>query len=224
MLIRGILFHPPFFPGVSRSPAHDDHEDPSVLKRLHGTFMVIAWLFFNSLGNTVARYFKKTWTNRQYFGMPLWIFYHRVYMVACWALTCAAIVCIIVDLEAIKAHAHAIVGLTTFVLVFIQPILGLASPGQPQPRAVLRFVHALVGHTAYILAVTNMFLGVGLQEARISSVMYGLLAGALAIHVLAHVVFNVSIPSTEPSRRPTTFVNGYFTLRPQHADIRFSNI
>uniref|UniRef100_A0AAG5D5C4 ascorbate ferrireductase (transmembrane) n=1 Tax=Anopheles atroparvus TaxID=41427 RepID=A0AAG5D5C4_ANOAO len=171
--------------------AHDDHEDPSVLKRLHGTFMVIAWLFFNSLGNTVARYFKKTWTNRQYFGMPLWIFYHRVYMVACWALTCAAIVCIIVDLEAIKAHAHAIVGLTTFVLVFIQPILGLASPGQPQPRAVLRFVHALVGHTAYILAVTNMFLGVGLQEARISSVMYGLLAGALAIHVLAHVVFNV---------------------------------
>lgn len=35
---------------------HDhDHDHPSVLLRLHGTLMVVAWLFFNSLGNTVAR-------------------------------------------------------------------------------------------------------------------------------------------------------------------------
>lgn len=172
---------------------HGDHVDPSVLKRLHGTFMVIAWLFFNSLGNTVARYFKKTWTNRQYFGMPLWIFYHRIYMVACWTLTTASIICIIVDLETIKGHAHAIIGLTTFVLVFIQPILGMAGSGQQQqrPMAILRILHVLIGHTAYILAVTNMFLGVGLKEANISSIMYGMLGGALAIHVLAHVVFNV---------------------------------
>lgn len=36
-----------------------------------------------------------------------------------------------------------------------------------------------------------MFLGVGLEAAHISSVMYGLVGGALAIHVLAHVAFNV---------------------------------
>ncbi|XP_053676299.1 putative ferric-chelate reductase 1 homolog [Anopheles nili] len=170
---------------------HLDHAEPSVLKRLHGTLMIVAWLFFNSLGNTVARYFKNTWTTRQYFGVPVWMFYHRVYMTACWVLTCAGIICIFIDLEGFESHAHGIVGLATFVLVFVQPILGLMRPSQQQPQLVLAFLHGLLGHVAYILAVTNMFLGVGLESARISTTMYGLLAGALAIHVLAHGAFNV---------------------------------
>lgn len=168
---------------------HDDH--PSVLKRLHGTLMVIAWLFFNSLGNTVARYFQKTWTNRQYFGVPVWNFYHRIYMMACWTLTCAAIICIFIDLEGFEAHAHGIVGLATFVLVFVQPILGLMRPPQQQAQSAIKILHSLLGHAAYILAVTNMFLGVGLESAHISSTMYGLLGGAVGVHILAHIAFNV---------------------------------
>ncbi|XP_041769842.1 putative ferric-chelate reductase 1 homolog [Anopheles merus] len=171
---------------------HDhDHDHPSVLLRLHGTLMVVAWLFFNSLGNTVARYFKTTWTTRRYFGVPVWNFYHRIYMMASWILTCAAIVCIFVDVQGFEAHAHSIVGLATFALVFIQPILGLMRPSQQPAQSAIRILHTLLGHAAYILAVTNMFLGVGLEAAHISSVMYGLLAGAVGIHVLAHVAFNV---------------------------------
>uniref|UniRef100_A0A182N1N8 ascorbate ferrireductase (transmembrane) n=1 Tax=Anopheles dirus TaxID=7168 RepID=A0A182N1N8_9DIPT len=170
---------------------HSDHEHPSVLKRLHGTLMVVAWLFFNSLGITVARYFKKTWTNKQYFGVPVWSFYHRIYMIACWALTCAAIICIFIDLEGFEAHAHGVVGLATFALAFVQPFVGLLRPPQQQAQSAIRILHGLLGHAVYILAVTNMFLGVGMEVAQISSVMYGLLGGALAIHVLAHAAFNV---------------------------------
>lgn len=47
-----------------------------------------------------------------------------------------------------------------------------------------------------------MFLGIGLEPAHISSVMYGLLAGAVGIHVLAHVAFNVS-PLCLPTPSPT---------------------
>ncbi|XP_052873579.1 putative ferric-chelate reductase 1 homolog [Anopheles cruzii] len=166
-------------------------EHPSVLKRLHGTFMVIAWLFFNSLGISVARYFKQTWINRQHFGVSRWIFYHRVYMSCCWILTSAAIIFIFIDLKGYKASAHAAVGLTTFAICFLQPILGLLSPPQQQARNALQFLHRIVGHVAYILAVTSMFLAVGLQAARISKTMYGLLAGSIFIHVLAHIMFNI---------------------------------
>ncbi|XP_049299019.1 putative ferric-chelate reductase 1 homolog isoform X1 [Anopheles funestus] len=186
-----LILSPPIRASSNVTGHSHDHDHPSVLKRLHGTFMVIAWLFFNSLGNTVARYFKKTWTNRQYFGVPVWIFYHRVYMMACWTLTCAAIICIFIDLEGFEAHAHSIVGLATFALVFVQPILGLIRPPQQQAQSAIRILHSLLGHGAYILAVTNMFLGVGLESAHISSVMYGLVGGALGVHVLAHAAFNV---------------------------------
>ncbi|XP_050092494.1 putative ferric-chelate reductase 1 homolog [Anopheles aquasalis] len=165
--------------------------NPSVLKRLHATFMVIAWLFFNSLGTSIARYFQTTWTNKQYFGVSRWMFFHRAYMGCCWALTCAAIIFIFIDLEGFKAHAHAIVGLVTFALCFLQPILGLAAPSQTTARSAIKLLHRVFGNLAYILAVTNMFLGVGLEEAKISNTMYGMLGGALAIHILAHVTFNI---------------------------------
>uniref|UniRef100_A0A182LYZ4 ascorbate ferrireductase (transmembrane) n=1 Tax=Anopheles culicifacies TaxID=139723 RepID=A0A182LYZ4_9DIPT len=117
--------------------------------------------------------------------------YHRVYMMASWTLTCAAIICIFIDLEGFEAHAHSIVGLATFALVFVQPILGLMRPPQQQAQSAIRILHSLLGHAAYILAVTNMFLGVGLESAHISSEMYGLVGGALGVHVLAHIAFNV---------------------------------
>uniref|UniRef100_A0A182UKB8 Cytochrome b561 domain-containing protein n=1 Tax=Anopheles melas TaxID=34690 RepID=A0A182UKB8_9DIPT len=120
------------------------------------------------------------------------LMYHRIYMMASWILTCAAIVCIFVDVQGFEAHAHSIVGLATFALVFIQPILGLMRPSQQPVQSAIRILHTLLGHAAYILAVTNMFLGIGLEAAHISSVMYGLLAGAVGIHVLAHVAFNFS--------------------------------
>ncbi|ETN60734.1 hypothetical protein AND_007634 [Anopheles darlingi] len=165
--------------------------NPSVLKRLHATFMVVAWLFFNSLGTSLARYFQNTWTNKQYFGVSRWMFFHRAYMGCCWTLTCAAIIFIFIDLEEFKAHAHAIVGLITFALCFLQPILGMATPSQTKARTTIKLLHRVFGNLAYILAVTNMFLGVGLEEAKISNAMYGLLGGTLAIHILAHVMFNI---------------------------------
>lgn len=73
-------------------------------------------------------------------------------MMASWILTCAAIVCIFVDVRGFEAHAHSIVGLATFALVFIQPILGLMRPSRQPAQSAIRILHTLLGHAAYILA------------------------------------------------------------------------
>ena len=47
--------------------------DPKgVLKQLHGSFMVIAWLMAASTGLLMPRYMKKTWVGKQFMKKDLW--------------------------------------------------------------------------------------------------------------------------------------------------------
>ncbi|XP_058464980.1 putative ferric-chelate reductase 1 homolog [Malaya genurostris] len=167
-----------------------DLPDPTVLIKLHGTFMVIAWILFSSVGGAVARYFKKTWVTEQYFGGDAWFLYHRMYMFFTWLLTCSGFIIIFIDMDGWQDTAHAILGTITFVLCFLQPILGAASPAR-QPRKIVRFFHILSGNVSYYLAVINMFLAVGLKSANLPEALYGWIAGGLALHLLAHGAFNV---------------------------------
>ena len=43
-----------------------------VLKQLHGSFMVIAWLMAASTGLLMPRYMKKTWVGKQFMKKDLW--------------------------------------------------------------------------------------------------------------------------------------------------------
>ncbi len=43
-----------------------------VLKQLHGSFMVIAWLMAASVGMLMPRYMKKTWVSKQFMKKDLW--------------------------------------------------------------------------------------------------------------------------------------------------------
>lgn len=43
-----------------------------VLKQLHGSFMVIAWLIAASIGVLMPRYMKKTWVGKQLMGKDMW--------------------------------------------------------------------------------------------------------------------------------------------------------
>lgn len=42
------------------------------LVKLHGTFMVTAWMLAASCGMLVARYYKLTWVGKQIGGKDLW--------------------------------------------------------------------------------------------------------------------------------------------------------
>ena len=43
-----------------------------MLKQLHGSFMVIAWLMAASTGLLMPRYMKKTWVGKQFMKKDLW--------------------------------------------------------------------------------------------------------------------------------------------------------
>jgi hypothetical protein len=43
-----------------------------VLKQLHGSFMVIAWLMAASVGMLMPRYMKKTWVGKEFMKKDLW--------------------------------------------------------------------------------------------------------------------------------------------------------
>ncbi|XP_029708302.2 putative ferric-chelate reductase 1 homolog [Aedes albopictus] len=167
-----------------------DLPDPTVLIKLHGTFMIIAWILFSSIGTTVARYFKKTWIAKQYFGGEAWFLHHRVYMFFTWLLTCCGFIIIFIDMDGWQDHAHAVVGLITFILCFLQPIFGAARPPE-DVRKIFRLVHVVSGHLAYVLAVINMFLAMSLTTAKMPEEMYGLFGAAVGFNFVIHIVFNV---------------------------------
>ncbi|XP_055537536.1 putative ferric-chelate reductase 1 homolog [Wyeomyia smithii] len=167
-----------------------DLPDEAILIKLHGTFMVIAWLLFASLGDAVARYFKKTWVNERYFGGEAWFLYHRVYMFFTWLLTCSGFILIFIDMDGWQDNAHSVLGTIAFGLCFLQPIFGAMSP-PGHPRQVARILHLISGHVAYYLAVINMFLAVGLKKSNLTEEFYGWFAGALAVHIFANVAYNV---------------------------------
>lgn len=48
-----------------------------ILMRLHGLFMVVAWLGFAGTGMLFARYFRQTWVGKPVGGKDLWFQAHR---------------------------------------------------------------------------------------------------------------------------------------------------
>jgi len=53
-----------------------------ILKQLHGSLMVIAWLMAASVGVLMPRYMKKTWVGKQFMKKDLWFvvsFFTRIH-------------------------------------------------------------------------------------------------------------------------------------------------
>ena len=48
------------------------HQTSGMLKRIHGSLMVAAWLIAASVGMMFPRYMKKTWTGKQWLGKDRW--------------------------------------------------------------------------------------------------------------------------------------------------------
>lgn len=114
-----------------------------VLKQLHGSFMVIAWLMAASAGVLMPRYMKKTWVGKQFMKKDLWfvvscsldkcirkptIFhdffsvkllqFHQGLMVLAWCLTVVGFIIIFVDVggwvsESVSENPHPLIGCIT---------------------------------------------------------------------------------------------------------------
>lgn len=126
-----------------------------LLLRLHGAFMIIAWIGTASIGILMARYFKQTWVGSQLCGKDQWFAWHRMFMVLTWLLTIAGFIIIFVEIKGWSSvdNPHAILGCITTFLCFIQPIGAAFRPApNSKRRPFFNWGHWLGGNLAHILA------------------------------------------------------------------------
>ncbi|XP_030765696.1 putative ferric-chelate reductase 1 homolog [Sitophilus oryzae] len=165
-----------------------------LLIRLHGCFMLAAWLGTASIGILLARYYRQTWVGHQMFGKDMWFAWHRTFMVLTWALTIVAFVLIFVELKAWSGEnkPHAILGTVTTILCFIQPIGAYfrPHPGTPK-RAIFNWLHWGIGNAAHIVAIVTLFFAVKLTKAELPEFVDWILVAYVVIHVISHLVLSV---------------------------------
>ncbi|EFX80429.1 hypothetical protein DAPPUDRAFT_304120 [Daphnia pulex] len=168
------------------------------LVKLHGIFMVTAWMLAASCGLLLARYYKLTWVGQQIMGKDLWFVYHTILMMVTWTLTMIAFILIFSELGGwtsipAKQNPHAVIGLITTLLAFIQPIMAYFRPHPDGPRRyIFNWAHWLVGKAAHVLGVVCIFLAVGLDKAAIPYWVTWLIVVYSVIYILSHIILTLS--------------------------------
>lgn len=167
------------------------------LLKLHGCCMVLAWLGTASLGILLARYFRQTWVGKQLGGKDIWFAYHRIFMITTWVLTVIGFILILIEVGGWSTtgdNPHAITGIITVVLCFIQPFGAYFRPHPgTKRRPLFNWLHWGVGNAAHILGIVTIFFAVYLQKAELPSWSVYILAAFVAFHVVMHLVLTLTI-------------------------------
>nr|CAD7460611.1 unnamed protein product [Timema tahoe] len=165
-----------------------------LLLRLHGAFMIAAWIGAASVGILLARYFKQTWVGKPFCGKDQWFAWHRILMLLVWSLTIAAFVLIFVELKSWSSedNPHAILGTVTTLLAFFQPIGALFRPHPgSRRRPIFNWLHWLLGNMAHILAIVTIFFAIELSKAQLPEWTTWILVVYVAFHVAMQFVLSV---------------------------------
>ncbi|XP_075985959.1 putative ferric-chelate reductase 1 homolog [Anticarsia gemmatalis] len=168
-----------------------------LLLKLHGCCMVIAWLATSSLGLLLARYFRQTWVGKQLGGKDIWFAWHRIFMVGTWLLTVVGFILILIDVGGWSyagGNPHAVTGIITVILCFIQPIGAYFRPHPgTKRRPIFNWVHWGIGNAAHILGIITIFLAVYLPKAELPPWSVYILAAFVAFHVVMHLVLSFTV-------------------------------
>jgi len=187
----------------------------NILLRLHGAFMITAWLGSASLGMIVARYFKQTWTSTQCCKKDMWFFVHRTMMVLTWCLNMAAFIMIFKEREwkwsiPIGDNPHAVLGCVTTFLCFIQPIMALMRPHPGTTmRPIFNWLHWFVGNAAQIVAIVTIFYAVELDKAELPQQTDYLLIAFVIFHAIIHLVLSCVMCKSDSRSKYAQTKNGY---------------
>jgi hypothetical protein len=71
--------------------------ETSWLAKVHGSLMIIAWVFLASIGIMIARFYKPMWSNRPIGKLRVWFTFHRPVQMAVLALSLLGLLAILID-------------------------------------------------------------------------------------------------------------------------------
>lgn len=203
------LLDPINFLGVGgNSTAVDNTESFQNILVAHGLLFFIAWGIAPFIGIFVARYLKNI--------MGVW--WYRVHVAMLLGVTgvfsLISFILIVVNVE--EPHfdgTHQKMGLTIFILMFLQFALGFVSNAlwTPERKAVpwWDMVHWYFGRSLLILAVVNMFLGMMEYTEATGESITGLRIGywvwigiMFAVMIAGHFYFGGTQHHVETSNKP----------------------
>jgi len=179
--------------------------DISLLKKIHGSLMITAWLLASSVGMLFPRYMKNTWVGQRWMGKDRWFLVHQGLMSLCWLLTCTGFVVIFIDLRgwvslSIAQEPHPLIGCITTGLAFIQPFMAFVRPLPSSPnRVVFNWAHRCVGYSAHLLAIVCIFLAVDMEAAQLPAETYWILGVHVITYVLVHCWLSVMMYKNQKS-------------------------
>jgi len=182
-----------------------------ILLKLHGLFMLMAWLGCAGAGMVMARYFKQTWKGKQIFGADRWFQAHRLLMVCTVILSVVAVVVIVMEvgvtplaMEHLSRNAHPVIGLVCVILAIAQPIMAAFRPHPGDSgRKLFNWAHWAVGNMAHVFGICAIFLAGNLAKANLTSTEWWswVLLAYVVFHVLSHLIFSALWAKAENSSR-----------------------
>ncbi|XP_055929257.1 putative ferric-chelate reductase 1 homolog isoform X2 [Argiope bruennichi] len=169
--------------------------------KIHGTFMVTAWVGLVSIGILLARHFKPSWENRTLCGVKIWFALHRGLMLVALTFVVIAFIVIFVHKNGWNYETdnpHAVLGCIATVLGLLQPIMALFRPGPDHPkRPIFNWLHLTVGNVAQLLAVVAIFYAKKLETSGLGDYFYAVMAVFVIVYLLFHLFFQVHTWTSE---------------------------
>uniref|UniRef100_K1QC66 Putative ferric-chelate reductase 1-like protein n=1 Tax=Magallana gigas TaxID=29159 RepID=K1QC66_MAGGI len=150
-------------------------DDPSkTLYKLHGSLMILSWMFLSSVAIIIARYYKSEWRGMMPCGVKVWFAIHRTMMSLVFIITTASFIIIFIQVGSllqetegdIYVRYHPALGITVMALCVANPIMAFfrCDPGHKY-RHVFHYSHMFVGTAAQILSAITIYFGVNLEKS-----------------------------------------------------------
>lgn len=166
------------------------------LVKAHGCLMILAWVFFASLGLLMTKYYKTMWPNKRMFDQRYWFVTHFNCMATVFLVTVIGIILIFVEADGwskapdLPQRAHPILGIIIFVCIIINPILALIRPAENSKcRPVFNWFHWAFGTIANVLAIPQIFIGMDFGKANVP----WWATWILVIWVIFHIIVELSL-------------------------------
>uniref|UniRef100_A0A336MQF6 CSON005420 protein n=1 Tax=Culicoides sonorensis TaxID=179676 RepID=A0A336MQF6_CULSO len=171
----------------------NDDDRASTLTRLHGTFMILAWVISASLGHIIARYFKKTWMIWRIYNYDVWFVIHVACMGLVWILTIIGFIIIVIDVQTITSSIHSIIGIIVVLVTFAQPIaVGVVRPEKGSELYKKYYLgHFIAGTLLQVFAVVCIFLSIKLERAYLPSWMMWAIGSYVLYYIFSHLGFTI---------------------------------
>ncbi|XP_045188788.2 putative ferric-chelate reductase 1 isoform X1 [Mercenaria mercenaria] len=129
-------------------------------KQIHGSLMLIGWMWLIGIATIVARHFKNGFNNRIVCGSKVWFQIHRPLAIITWLLTVASFVLIFVVVGKLTENAeiHSYLGITVMSASTLQVVMGIVRPKPDSKiRAIFIWGHWFLGKSTIIIAVVTFF-------------------------------------------------------------------